>query len=82
VDHYFQHQGLIYVVEAKLTETWVGFSGLNFLYRPILEMVYSKPTIGVQVCKHVNRTTGRRPLWDLEQVLAAREDNVLWHLLP
>lgn len=47
----------IAVLECKLTDTPTAYSQLTQLYKPVLEMVYGKPVIGVIVVKHLTPET-------------------------
>jgi hypothetical protein len=44
-------QFAVAVFEAKYTWVPEGHSQISQLYRPVLEMVYGRPVIGVVVCK-------------------------------
>lgn len=41
------------IFETKLTFTPRAEDQLNLLYRPVLEHVFERPSIGVQVCKNI-----------------------------
>ena len=80
VDHYVVLDYQVVVFECKLSQTPVGFSQIDLLYRPILEMVYGKPVTGVQVCKHL-REIDPRIVSKVQSALAAPGCNFLWHCL-
>jgi hypothetical protein len=79
-DHYILREDHIILFECKLTETWVGFSQIDFLYRPVLEHIYSLPVTGVQVCKHLTTRHNPRLIGDWREAAIGR--NYVWHYLP
>ena len=42
---------LVLVLEMKLTQTFTAVDQIKFLYKPLLEKIYSLPVLGLQVCK-------------------------------
>jgi hypothetical protein len=81
-DHLLFLANQVVVVECKLTETWVGFSQIDFLYRPILEFIYGLPVTGVMACKHLTTRQNPRLRTELEDCLASPGANFVWQHLP
>lgn len=80
-DHYVVLDDQVLLVECKLTETWVGFSQIDLLYRPILEAVYGKPVTGVMACKHLTTRVNPRLITDVRSALRVPGANFVWHCL-
>lgn len=81
IDHYVVLEDQVLLIEAKLTETWVGFSQIDFLYRPVLRHLYGQPVTGVVACR--NLVTRRNPLLinDISEALERPGANHVWHCL-
>lgn len=54
-DYVFVLMDRVIILECKLSQTDRAFEQLHFLYRPILEFIFKKPVIGVQVCRSLNK---------------------------
>lgn len=52
-DHFvvLDHCGIVF--ESKLTQTFGAVEQINNLYRPVLELIFSRPFLGVQCCKNL-----------------------------
>jgi hypothetical protein len=80
-DHLLFLPDQIIVVECKLTETWVGFSQIDFLYRPILTHIYGLPVTGVMACKHLTTRSNPRLRVELTDCFIPGS-NFVWQHLP
>lgn len=52
-DIYIHLDSYILLLEVKLTQTDQAAYQLGGLYRPLLEMLYNKPVVMVQICKNL-----------------------------
>jgi hypothetical protein len=80
-DHLLFLADQLVVIECKLTETWVGFSQIDFLYRPLLAHIYGLPVTGVMACKHLVTRGNPRLRQDLVDCFMPGR-NFVWHHLP
>lgn len=71
VDHYAVLDDKVLCFECKLTETWVAFSQILELYKPVLEHIYGKPVVAVQVCKHLVPPKNPYYIQDIQAVIRA-----------
>lgn len=52
-DLIFARSRVIFVLECKYTWTPEGHSQIERLYKPVLELVFGVPVVGIQVCKRL-----------------------------
>jgi hypothetical protein len=52
-DHLVVFDHLVVVFESKLTQTHQAIAQVNLLYRPVVEKVWGRPSLGVQICKNL-----------------------------
>lgn len=72
---------LIYILECKLTYTDWAWGQLRDLYKPIVERVFERPGILIQVCKHIYE---KKPdmIEDITALIDKPQDGLLtWHFL-
>lgn len=80
-DHFVVLEHHILLVECKLTETWVGFSQIDLLYRPVLEKFFGLPVIGVMACRHLVTRHNPRLITNVSEALPRPGVNYVWHCL-
>lgn len=52
-DLIFGHEGILWVLEVKYSQTDGAWKQIEDLYIPILKAAFGKPTLGLQVCKNL-----------------------------
>lgn len=57
-DHLAVFDHCVVVFETKLTQTFQAIKQINGLYRPVVEKVWARPVIGVQICKNLVKDPG------------------------
>lgn len=81
VDHYLVLPDRVLALECKLTQTEIAESQIQRLYAPVLQAVYEKPVVGVQVCKHL-ACNDPRLITELNKAMASpMGDYFIWHCL-
>ncbi len=58
-DFYFVRPDSVLCIECKLTQHPVAWEQLRGLYAPLLEKLYARPVVCVQVCKNLRQEIGR-----------------------
>ena len=81
-DIVIEFENHIVLIECKLTQTIKAWDQLCFLYTPLLEFIYKKPILRVQVCKRIKYKI-KHEIDSLEELLT--EDcgfdfNISWTL--
>lgn len=74
----------VVILEAKYTWTQEGHFQVNGLYRPVVEIAFGKPAVGVVVCKVLTQQTPREGISGTMEgaVLAWRTyGHGIWHWL-
>lgn len=72
----------VVIFEAKYTQRGSGYTQISLLYAPIIEHVYRKPFVGVQVCKVLQTSPGSSGIEFPEQALTEELGRLLtWHFL-
>ena len=69
------------VLESKLTETDGGYSQIAALYRPLLRHIFSRPVVGILVCKTLIRRPERLIISPAAVLDTTEEATYLWHFL-
>lgn len=69
-DHYILQDKCVLLFECKLTQTEEAEAQLNFLYAPLLQHLYQKPVLKIQVCKNIRHTIGPLEINHPREVLA------------
>lgn len=80
-DHYAVYEDQVLVVECKLTESWIGHSQINNLYRPVLERFFQRPITGIVACKVRTSRDNRVLIEDPREALEAPGKTFVWHCL-
>lgn len=84
VDVFAVLQDKIILFECKLSENLSAHVQLRALYGPLLEYIYERPVVMVQVCKNLRHLNRRRhEVGGLADILASDGSRLLtWHWLP
>lgn len=69
-DHYIIQEKCILLFECKLTQTDEAEVQLVALYEPLLEHLYKKPVLKIQVCKNIRHAIGPLEINNLVELLA------------
>lgn len=81
-DAYVVFPSLVVAFECKLTQTVRAELQLRELYLPLLAHVYSRPVVGVQVCKYLVAEPGERLIKGPEAAFAKGDLTIwTWHWL-
>lgn len=73
---------LIFILECKLSYTDWAWPQLRQLYKPIVERVFERPAITIQVCKHLYADVPGL-IESIQQTMDAPGGGCLtWHFLP
>ena len=80
-DILLETNSFIFILECKLTYTSWAWQQLRRLYKPVVEKVFNKPSITIQVCKNIHYIPGGM-IESLAQVMDNPKDGLLtWHFL-
>lgn len=72
----------IFILECKLTCTDWAWPQLRELYKPVVERVFKRPAITVQVCKNIY-TAPTKGITSIVELMDSPKDGLLtWHFLP
>lgn len=81
-DAYLIRPKSVILFEIKLTQCKSGLLQIGQLYRPLLRHIYSRPVVGVLVCKNLIYSPGEWLIDGPEQLLdTTSEDIFTWHQL-
>lgn len=72
---------LVFILECKLTYTDWAWPQLRELYKPIVEKVYERPSILIQVCKNLHYVPERMISSIQELMDFPLDGNLTWHFL-
>lgn len=74
-------EDLVFILECKLTFTEWAWPQLRELYKPVVEKVFQRPSIVIQVCKNLYRIPDGI-VDSIQEVLdKPRDGNLTWHFL-
>jgi len=72
----------VVIFEAKYTQRGSGYTQISMLYKPIVEHVYQKPVVGVQVCRILRHSPGEFGIEFPELALVVEPGRLFtWHFL-
>lgn len=72
---------LVFILECKLTYTEWAWSQLRELYKPVVEKVFERPSIVVQVCRNLHYLPSGM-IGSLQELIDNPKDgNNVWHIL-
>lgn len=80
-DALLETKDFVFILECKLTYTDWAWPQLRKLYKPIVEHVFQKPTITIQVCKNMYFVPNNL-INCLSEIVDSPKDGCLtWHFL-
>jgi hypothetical protein len=68
----------VLVFETKLTQCLAGIEELQTLYRPLAAKLFSRPTIGIMICKNLKLDPGERLLRKPEALTEFKPGHMVW----
>lgn len=82
VDHFVLTPSAGFVVECKLTQSYLAYDQLFFKYMPIIEAHYGLPVFGIQACRHLRGDDDACEEISLADLIAKpKPGRWLWHNL-
>ena len=82
-DFYAISPSRIILFEAKLSQTETALAQLQLLYSPLLEHIYSRPILRVQVFRHWRNSKVWPKVRTLQEILSWKTSKhiLYWHVL-
>lgn len=79
-DYFLETESNIILFESKLTQRGTALTQMGHLYRPLLQHIFKKPVVGLQVCKNMLWDPGKWEVREPEALLGyTAEDLFTWH---
>lgn len=72
---------LVFILECKLTQCEEAWRQLRSLYKPVVETVFQRPSITIQVCKHLRYMPAGMVESIAEVMDSPKDGNLTWHFL-
>ncbi len=82
-DAFLVQQELVLLAEIKLTQTLLAEDQMNLLYKPLLQFIFGRPVVCVQICKGLRVDPKEMQVQDLNELLRfPRPGCFTYHWLP
>lgn len=81
-DAWIETDQYIFLLEIKLTQTHSAVLQMKELYEPVLDFIYGKPIICIQVCKNMFKSQGKSEIFHIFPLLKKPRMGVFtWHFI-
>lgn len=77
-DYFLVYPQVTVVFECKLTQTDTAFVQINGLYRPILDYVFKRPVVGIQVCHNLRAVPAEGIIEDPFSAISSGDPTRTW----